>query len=445
MFERIFRLRENETSVRREAIGGATTFFTLSYILFVQPSVLASCGMDHGAVVIATCVASAFATILMGLSANLPIALAPAMGHNFFFAFTVCGAAAIGGYGYPWTVGLGAVFVSGALFLILSLTGVRSAILNVFPPSLRVAIAVGIGLLITLVGLEYGGIVVGKPGTLIGLGDLGSPAAEAAWIGAAATLILLALRVRGAMLLGIVAAVLVGLLRGIFRFDGFVGFPRVEEPAFLRLDILGVFREPGFLTVLFVLLFLDLFDTIGTLLGVAESGGLLRDGRLPRDKQALLSDAAGTVAGALLGTSTITSYIESAAGIAEGARTGLASLFTAALLLLSLAFYPLLRAIGGGIDAGGTTLYPFIAPPLIVVGAIMLRAVRGLDWSDPTEYLPAFLPMVIIPFSFSISEGIGFGIIAYSALKIVTGRAREAHAVLHLLAALFLLRYLFLR
>jgi len=307
MLESVFRLRENGTTFRREMIGGATTFFTLSYILFVQPAVLSSCGMDHGAVVIATCVASAFATLLMGILANLPVALAPAMGHNFFFAFTVCGAAAAGGYGYSWTVGLGAVFLSGALFVLLSLTGVRSAILNVFPAGLRVSIAVGIGLLISLVGLEYGGIVVGKPGTLVGLGDFGAPPAQAAIAGAAVTLLLLALRVRGAMLLGVAAAVIVGLLRGIFPFEGIVGFPRVEEPALLRLDIAGVFREPGFLTVLFVLLFLDLFDTIGTLLGVAESGGLLREGRLPRDRQALFSDAAGTVAGSLLGTSTVTS------------------------------------------------------------------------------------------------------------------------------------------
>jgi AGZA family xanthine/uracil permease-like MFS transporter len=446
MIERLFRLRENGSTVRREAVGGGATFFTLSYILFVQPAVLSSCGMDHGAVALATCVSAALATILMGILANLPVALAPAMGHNFFFAFTVCGATAAGGYGYPWTIGLGAVFVSGALFVVLSVTGVRSAVLRAFPSGLRTGIAVGIGLLITLVGLQYGGIVVAQPGSMIGLGRLGSPPALAAIAGTAVLLALLARGVRGAMLLGIAAAALCGAFQGLLRFEGIVGFPSIEESTILKLDIAGVFREPGFLTVLFVLLFLDFFDTVGTLLGVGESGGLLVGGEIPRSKQAFLSDAIGTSAGALLGTSTITSYIESAAGIAEGARTGLANLFTAGLLLLSLAFYPLVRAIGGGIETeGGAVLYPFIAPPLIVVGAFMLRTVRSLDWNDPTEYLPAFLPMVIIPFSFSISEGIAFGFIASALLKTASGRAREIHPLLAFLALLFLARYLFLK
>jgi AGZA family xanthine/uracil permease-like MFS transporter len=445
VIERLFHLRESGSTVRREMIGGATTFFTLSYILFVQPVVLASCGMDHGAVVLATCVGSAVATLLTGVLANLPVAQAPAMGHNFYFAFTVCGAAAVGGYGYPWTVALGAVFVSGSLFILLSLSGVRSAVLRVFPASLRTGIAVGIGLLITLIGLQYGGLVVARPGTLIGLGDLGAPPARAAIAGTVVLLALLARRVRGAMLLGIAAAALVGAAHGILRFEGVVGFPEIREPAAFRLDIPGVFREPGFLTVLFVLLFLDFFDSVGTLLGVGESGGLLRNGDLPRSREAFLSDAIGTSFGALLGTSTISSYVESAAGIAEGARTGLANIMTAFLLLLSLAFYPLVRAIGGGIPTeGGATVYPFIAPPLIVVGALMLRVVRSLDWEDPTEYLPAFLPMVFIPFSFSISEGIGFGFIAYALLKLAAGRMREVHPLMILLALLFLGRSIFL-
>jgi len=445
VLERIFHLRESGSSVRTEAIGGATTFFTLSYILFVQPAVLSSCGMDHGAVALATCVASAIACLLMGILANLPIALAPAMGHNFYFAFTVCGGAAIGGLGYPWTVGLGAVFVSGSLFVLLSLSGVRTAVLRAVPASLRTGIAVGIGLLITLVGLQYGGLVVARPGTMIGIGDLGAPETLSAIAGTVVLLVLLARRVRGAMLLGIAVATAVGAAQGLLRIEGIVGFPRIEDPAIGRLDIAGVFREDGFLLVLFVLLFLDFFDTVGTLLGVGEAGGLLREGEIPRSKRAFLSDAIGTTAGAVLGTSTVTSYIESAAGIAEGARTGLASVFTALLLLLSLAFYPLVRAIGGGIvTSGGATLYPFIAPPLIVVGALLLRTVRTLEWEDPTEYLPAFLPMVVIPFSFSISEGIGFGFIAHALLKIATGRMREAHPILYVLALLFAARYLFL-
>ncbi len=445
MIERIFHLSEKGTTPRREVIGGATTFFTLSYILFVQPAVLSSCGMDYGAVVLATCVASAVACILMGLLANLPIALAPGMGPNFFFAFTVCGTAAMGGYGYPWTVALGAVFISGALFIILSLSGLRSAILHSVPASLRIGIAVGIGLMITLVGLEYGGIVVGNPATLIALGDLRSPPVLAALTGTAVTGILMALRIRGAILIGVAAATAAGAAFGLVHYQGVFGFPRIEEAALFRLDIAGVFREPGFLTVLFVLLFLDLFDTVGTLLGVGEAGGLMKDGQLPRSKQALFSDASGTLVGSLFGTSTITSYVESAAGIGEGARTGLANMVTAAFYLLALAFYPLVQSIGGGIETeGAVTLRPFIAPALIVIGAIMFRTVRSVDWEDATEYLPAFFPMVIIPFSFKIHEGIAFGFIACSLLKVASGRAREVHWLVHLLAVLFLLRYIFL-
>lgn len=443
--DRLFSVSQKKSDLRREVIGGTTTFFTLSYILFVQPAILSSCGMDHGAVTLATCVASAFATILMALLANHPIALAPAMGHNIFFAYTICGTAAMGGYGYSWQVGLGAVFLSGSIFLILSLTGIRTALLDAIPPSLRIAIAVGIGLLITLVGLEYAGLVTARAGTFIGLGDMSSPPAVASLVGVATIFVLMGRGVIGAMLAGVALATLTGALLGIFQLDGVIGFPQIAEPAIFQLDIPGLFRETGFLAVIFTLLFLDLFDTIGTLIGVGESGGLLRDGKLPRAKQALFSDAAGTVGGALLGTSTVTAYIESATGIAEGARTGIASLVTAALFLISLAFYPLVRAVGGGVAGpDGTLLYPFIAPPLIVVGALLLKSVRSLDWNDPTEYLPAFLPMVIIPFSFSITDGIGFGFVAYALLKITSGRAREAHTLLYLLAVLFLVKFIFL-
>jgi len=445
MLERLFHLAEKGSDGRRETLGGATTFFTLSYIIFVQPAVLSGCGMDHGAVTLATCVASAIATILMGVLANLPIALAPGMGPNFFFAFTVCGGAAAGGMGYPWTVGLGAVFLSGALFIVLSLTGVRSAILHAFPASLRTAIAVGIGLMITLVGLEYAGLVVASPATLITLGAFGAKPTLAALAGTAAILLLMALRVRGAILIGIGTATAAGAVLGLVHVDRIFGFPAIGEPALLRLDVMGLFRQPGFYTVLFVFLFLDLFDTLGTLLGVGESGGLLVNGSLPRAKQALFSDAAGTLVGSLTGTSTITSYVESAAGIGDGARTGLANMVTAALFLLALAFYPLVRVIGGEVAVeGGPALRPFIAPALIVIGAFMMRTVGSIDWKDPTEYLPAFFPIVVIPFSFKIHEGISIGFIAYSAMKIASGRSREAHGLLHLLALLFLARYLFL-
>ncbi len=440
-----FHIAERGSDVRREVVGGATTFFTLSYILFVQPAILSSCGMDHGAVTLATCVAGAFATLLMAFLANQPIALAPAMGHNIFFAFTICGAVEAGGYGYPWQSALGAVFVSGSLFVLLSLTGIRTAILDAIPACLRVAIAVGIGLLITLVGLEYAGIVTSAPGTFIGLGDLRSPAVIASLAGTAAALALMGRGVIGALLVGVAVSAATGSFFGLFHLEGIFGFPAIAERAAFRFDILPVFRDITFLPILFVLLFLDLFDTIGTLIGVGESAGLLKDGKLPNAKAALFSDAAGTVAGAVLGTSTVTAYIESAAGVAEGARTGLASVVTAGLFIASLAFYPLVRSVGGGIEtAGGVTLYPFIAPPLIVVGSMLLRSIRSLDWDDPTEYLPAFIPMVVIPFSFSITDGIGFGFAAYVLLKTTAGRAREVHAVLYVLVALFLIKLVFL-
>lgn len=444
MFERLFRLRENGTDLRTEAAAGLTTFVTLSYIIFVQPAVLSAAGMDFGAVMAATCLASAFATFLMGIYANYPIALAPAMGHNFYFAFTVAAPMAAGGLGYGWQTALGAVFVSGVLFVVLTKFGFREMLLNAIPDGLKHAIAVGIGLLIAFVGLQWAGIVVRAPGILVGLGDLGSPPVLLSLLGLAATATMLARGVKGAMLYGMAITALAGLPLGIVKYQGLAGAPPSLAPVLLKLDLRGLASVSG-LTVIFIFFFLALFDTIGTLLGVSEQAGFLKDGRLPRAERALLSDSAGMTAGALLGTSTITSYIESAAGVATGGRTGLANMFTAGLLVLALFFSPLARMIGGGYEAGnGVRLYPVVAPVLILIGSMMLKAVRNIRWDEPTEAIPAFLTLMTMPATVSITEGIAFGFVSYSLLKLLTGRGREPHWLIYLFSALFLLRYLVL-
>jgi len=445
MLERLFKLREQGTNVKTEAISGTTTFMTMSYIIFVQPAVLAAAGMDHGAVMVATCVASAVATLLMGLVANYPIALAPAMGHNFYFAFTVCGAVAAGGLGYGWDVALGAVFISGTIFIILSLLGLWEGLVAAVPDSLKHSIAVGIGLLIALVGFEWGGIVVAKPGTYIGLGDLAS-APVLITLGSVLFIgVLTALRIRGAILWGILAAALVGLPLGITTYQGLVELPPSVSPTLFKLDIMGALRT-GLVEVVFVFFFLDFFDTVGTLIGVSDQAGFLVKGRLPRASKAMLSDAIGTVAGAFLGTSTVTSYVESATGVAEGGRTGLSNIFTGLLFLAALFFYPLAQMVGGGYEAEpGVVLRPAVAPALIIVGLYMMKGVARIAWDDFTEALPAFITITIMTFSISITEGIAFGFITYSVVKVVSGRGREAHWVLYLFSALFILRYFYIR
>jgi AGZA family xanthine/uracil permease-like MFS transporter len=441
----LFDLQRAGTTRGREVVAGVTTFLTMSYIIFVQPAVLSACGMDFGAVMVATCVSSAIATLVMGFLANYPIALAPAMGHNFYFAFTVCGTVAMGGLGYSWETALAAVFVSGALFLILSFWGMRELIMSVVPGSLKSAIAVGIGLLIALVGLEWAGIVVDKPGTLVGLGDLGSIPVLISIVGLAVMAIFLVSGIRGAIVIGMGCSLLVGLFTGVVKYEGFFSMPPSLTPTLFELDLASLFSGSGILTVIFIFFFLDLFDTIGTLIGVSEQAGFMVDGKLPRARRALLADAIGTVSGALLGTSTVTSYIESASGIAEGGRTGMANLVTGSLFLLALFLYPLARMIGGGFPASeGIILYPVIAPALIIVGSFMFRGIARIDWSDITEGLPAFITIVIMPLTFSITEGISFGFIAYSALCTVKGEWRRAHWLVHLISILFLIRYIFL-
>jgi AGZA family xanthine/uracil permease-like MFS transporter len=449
MLERLFKLQKAGTTVRTEIIAGTTTFMTLSYIIFVQPAVLATAGMDFGAVVVATCVASALATFLMGFLANYPIALAPAMGHNFFFAFMVCGAVTAGGLGYSWQTALGAVCIAGLLFVFLSKFGLREKILTVMPDSLKHAIAAGIGLLIALVGFEWGGIVVATPETLVGLGKFSNPPVLLTFFGLTVTAVLLALRVRGSILIGIILSAIAGLLFGLVQYRGFVSLPPSVAPTLFKLDVVTVLVnifKPEYFLVVFIFFFLALFDTVGTLVGVGERAGFIKDGKLPRAQQALFADAVGTVVGAACGTSTITSYVESAAGVSEGGRTGLANMVTGLLMLAALFLYPLIQMIGGGYKiAEGVFLYPVIAPALIIVGSMMMQTVAQIPWTDPTESIPAFLTMITMPVAFSITEGISLGFISYALLKIVSGKGREVHWIIYLFAILFIVRYVLQR
>ena len=433
--DRFFKLSERGTTVRTELLGGTTTFMTMSYIIFVQPAILSLAGMDRGAVMVATCLASAVATLLTGLLANYPIAQAPAMGHNIFFAVIVCGT-----MGYSWQVALGAIFLSGLIQIVLSLVGVWGTVVAAVPDALKYSIAVGIGLLIALVGLEYGGIVVDSPGVLVSLGDLGSPPVLLALFGLALTAVLLVAMFPGAILAGILATAAAGLPLGIVEFRGLVAPVPSLAPTFLKLDIAGALGS-GLVAVVFVFLLLDVFDAIGTLIGVGGSAGFLEKGRLPRADKAMLADAVGTVGGTLLGTSTVSSYIESVTGIAQGARTGLANVATSALFLAALFFSPLAEMISGEVSHGGLTLRPVIAPALIIVGSMMMKCVKFIDWDDLTESIPAFLSIVVMPLTLSITEGISFGFIAYVLLKVAAGRGRRVHGLIYLVAGLFVLRY----
>jgi len=436
LFDKTFRLAESHTTVRTEILAGVTTFMTMSYIIFVQPAVLSTTGMDFQAVLAATCIVSAIGCFLMAILANYPIAVAPAMGHNFFFAFTV-----VAGMHYTWQIALGAVFISGVAFLLMSLLGVREALVHAIPDSLKRGIAVGIGLLITLVGLEWSGFLAANPATLVSLGDLHHPSVWMSGAGIIVTSVLLVRRSRGAILAGIVTSTMLGLAFGVVRFHGIFSSPPSIAPVALKLDIAGALKL-GAVPVIFIFFFLDLFDSIGSLIGIAEQGGFMREGQLPRAREALLADAIGTSLSALAGNSTLVSYIESAAGVSEGARTGLANVVTGLLMLSGLFLAPLAQMIGEGYkNPSGLMLYPTVAPALIVVGAFMMRNVARIEWDSPLEYIPAFITIAFIPFSFSITDGIAFGFISYVVLSIIAGRYRKLHWLMVLFTLLFLIRY----
>jgi len=442
MIERIFHLHALQTNIRREIMAGLTTFLTMAYIIFVQPTVLSTdfagqpTGMDFGAVLIATCLIAFFSSIFMGVFANYPIALAPGMGENFFFVSVIMSLGAIG-FTDAWKVALGIVFISGAIFLVLSLLRVREAMMDAISPSLRNGIAVGIGLFITLIGFQHGHIIVAKPGTMLGLNTHFVSADIAVFfIGLMVTAILLARRVRGNILIGILVSTALAVLLGEISLDGIVGLPVVHKQVAFQMDIMQALRLVCWPFIV-VFLFMDLFDTLGTMIGVAETAGFMKDNKLPRARRVFVVDAAGTVVGACLGTSTVTSYIESATGVAYGGRSGLTSVVTGCLFLLALFFGPLIRAVGG--------YSPITAPALIIVGSLMIQNVKKIQWDDASESIPAFLTMVGIPLCYSIADGLAFGFISYPIIKFFSGKAKKVSWLMYVMAGMLLAYFVFIR
>ncbi|MBI5245109.1 MAG: NCS2 family permease [Elusimicrobia bacterium] len=438
--KRFFELDERKTTVRTELAAGLTTFLTMAYILFVQPVVLGAAGMDPGAVFTATCLSSALGCVLMGVLANYPIAQAPLMGENFFFAYTV-----VLGMGVAWPKALALVLVSGLAFLALTLTKIREALVNSVPKALKLAIASGIGLFVALIGLKEAGLVVANPPTLVKLGPVASKPALLALFGFALTAGLMARKVRGSILLGMLATALLGGFLGLVKFAGVFSAPPSLAPTFMKLDLAGLLSRDS-ASIILIFLFMTLFDTLGTLVGVGMQAGLMPEGKLERAPKALLCDAFATTAGACLGTSTVSSYIESATGVAEGGRTGLTAVAVGALFLLSLFFAPLVQSVGGAVALdGGGAIHPVTAPALILVGSLMMGMVKEIAWDDFTEATAAFITIAAIPFTFNIADGIAAGFIAYPLLKACAGMGREAPPLLWALAAIFLLRYAFLK
>jgi adenine/guanine/hypoxanthine permease len=442
VLERIFRLSARGTNVRTEVIAGVTTFLTMAYIIFVQPAVLSTdlagqpTGLDLGAVLVATCVGSALASILMGLVADYPIALAPGMGENFFFVTVVMALAKLG-VPDPWQTTLGMVFLSGVAFILLTVLRVREAVIDAISPGMRNGIAVGIGLFIASIGLQHAGLIVGKPGTLVGLtGHLWSPDIAVFAIGLFTAAVLLVRGVRGALLWGIAVSAVAALALGRIAYTGLLGFPEVHGRAAFSMNI-GRALDPVLLPFVIVFLFMGLFDTVGTLVGVAEQAGLMEDNRLPRANRALLVDATGITAGACLGTSTITCYIESAAGVAVGGRTGLTAVVTGVLFLAALLVGPLVKMIA--------SYPPITAPALVLVGTMMMGNVRKIAWNDPSEALPVFLTIAGIPLSASIADGLALGFVSYPVVKLLGGRGREVHGLSYVIAVLLVAYFLLVR
>ena len=435
MLERIFGLSAHGTSVRTELFAGFTTFLTMAYIVAVNPAILGQAGMPVAAVAAATCLAAGFGSILMGLIANYPLALAPGMGLNAYFTFTV-----VKGMGVPWETALGCVFLSGVAFLILTLVGVRQMIVAAIPRALFAAVAAGIGLFIAFIGLRDAGIIVPDPATAVALGDLTRPTAALSILGLLVIGALQVWRVKGAMLIGILVIATAAWALGLAHMaPGGFGLTDISATA-LKLDVPAALNLKGglgmtLLEIVFVFLFVDLFDNIGTLVAVTKRAGLIDEtGAIPRLNRVLIADSVATMAGALAGTSTVTSYVESASGVAVGGRTGLTSVTVGVLFLITLVFAPLVQAI----PAAAT------APALILVGALMLGALAEVDWADPGVAIPAFLTVVIIPLTYSIANGLAFGITSFAALKLVRGQARRGDTLLFVLAILFVARFVYL-
>lgn len=411
MLEKLFQLKAHNTTVRTEILAGITTFLTMAYILFVNPSILGETGMDKGAVFVATCLAAAIGSTIMGLIANYPIALAPGMGLNAFFTYTV-----VLHMGHSWQVALGAVFISATMFFLLSIFRIREWIINSIPLPLRSAIAAG--------------IVVDNPATLIGMGDLTKPAPILATLGFILIVALEARSVTGAVLIGILVVTAIAILLGVTQFGGVVSMPPSLAPTFLQLDIKGAL-DIGLVSVIFAFLFVDLFDNSGTLIGVAKRAGLMgKDGHMPKMGRALIADSTAAMGGSLLGTSTTTSYIESAAGVSAGGRTGLTAIVVAILFLLALFFAPL----AGSVPAFAT------APALLFVAVLMASGLAEIDWEDITVAAPVVVTALAMPFTYSIATGIAFGFISWTAIKVLSGRWRELNPALVILSVLFVIK-----
>ncbi len=429
MLERLFHLRELGTTVTTEVRAGVVTFLTMSYILFVNPQILGQAGMPVEDVAVATALAAAIATLVMGLWANYPFALAPGMGLNAYFAFGV-----VIGMGISWQVALAAIFIEGVLFVILAATGARRALVEAIPATIKIATTAGIGLFLAMIGFQNAGLIVDSPATLVTLGDLGNPTLLLALAGLALTAALVVAKVKGGLLLGILCVTLASWIGGIASGPkAFFTLPHLPRETLGALDFSGVFTG-ALVPVVLAFLFVDLFDTAGTLLGVGRLAGFVDEqGNLPRADRAFGADAVGTVAGSLLGTSTVTSYVESASGVEEGGRTGLTAVVVAICFLLALFFTPVLAAV----PAAAT------APALILVGAIMMQGVKDIDWSQTEESIPAFLTLALMPLTYSIATGISFGILSWVLIKLLRGRAREVRPLLWAVAALLAVFYAF--
>lgn len=440
MLEKLFKLEEKGSTVRVEIMAGLTTFMTMAYIVFLNPAILSTdfagnpTGLTADAALLATCLAAFAATVLMGLYANFPIAQAPGMGENIFFV-TVIMSLTAAGVTESWRVALGIVLISGILFLVLSLLRFRKAIIDAVSPGLKNGIAVGIGLLIAFIGLQNAGLIVKDPATAVKFNtEILQPNVLIFFAGLFVTGVLHVRRIRGAILWGILFTTILSIAAGQVRYEGIIGLP--TDHAFLKFDIVQALKFQ-FIPFIIVFLFMDLFDTMGTIIGVAEQAGLMEDNKLPGANRALVSDAVGTMVGACSGTSTVTSFIESAVGVEYGGRTGLASVATGFLFLVALVFTPLIGMVG--------KYLPITAPALVIVGTMMMRNVRKIDWEDYSEAIPAFLLILGIPLSYNIHDGIATGFIAYPVIKLCSGRGREVHWLIYVVGGIFILRYVLIK
>ncbi len=428
MLEKLFKLKENQSSLKQEVIAGITTFLTMAYIIFVNPMMLADAGMDQGAVFVATCLAAAIGCLIMGLVANYPIALAPGMGLNAFFTYTV-----VGEMGYSWETALGAVFMSGICFLVLSLVKIREWIVNSIPMSLRLGIAAGIGLFLAFIGLKAAGIVVASPATLVTMGDITSFPAVMAALGFFLIIAMVQRGLKASVILSIFIVTILGFIFGDVTYGGIVSMPPSVAPTFMKMDLSSVL-EISMISVIFAFLFVDLFDTSGTLVAVAQRGGFLDEqGRLPRVKRALSADSLATVAGATLGTSTTTSYIESTAGVSAGGRTGLTAVVVGLLFILSLFFAPLAGMVPAYATSGA----------LFYVAILMMSGLVNVEWEDLTEAAPVVIVCLLMPLTFSIANAIGFGFISYAVIKVLTGRFKDLNLGILFIALLFLAKFIY--